>query len=93
MKIQFFSILQEIVGTSAIEIEPSENTTLRHLLNNLSNKYGVRFRNHLFKQNTQELNPNLIILYNGRRLKTEQLNNPLNNNDTLVILPAASGGC
>lgn len=50
------------------------------------------FKRAILDEVTGEINPNVIILLNGREVKTLGLNIQLKENDELVFIPAAHGG-
>jgi len=91
VKVKFFAILREAAGTKEVEEEVEEGTTVRGLLERLSNKLPSRFRGLVFEG--QEITKNLIILVNRRGIKElDGLETKLKNSDEVALLPPVSGG-
>ena len=91
VKVKFFAILREAAGTKEVEEEVEEGTTVRGLLERLSNKLPSRFRELVFEG--QEITKNLIILVNRRGIKElDGLETKLKNSDEVALLPPVSGG-
>ncbi len=91
VKVKFFAILREAAGTKEVEEEVEEGTTVRGLLERLSNKLPSRFRELVFEG--QEITKNLIILVNRRGIRElDGLETKLKNSDEVALLPPVSGG-
>jgi len=91
VKVKFFAILREAAGTKEVEEEVEEGTTVRGLLERLSNKLPSRFRGLVFEG--QEITKNLIILVNRRGIRElDGLETKLKNSDEVALLPPVSGG-
>jgi molybdopterin converting factor small subunit len=50
------------------------------------------FKRAIIDEITGNINPNIIVLLNGREVKSLGLNTQLKDNDELVFIPAAHGG-
>jgi molybdopterin converting factor small subunit len=50
------------------------------------------FKRAIIDEITGNINPNIILLLNGREVKTLGLNTQLRDDDELVFIPAAHGG-
>jgi len=91
VKVKFFALLREAAGTKELEEEVEEGTTVRGLLERLSNKLPSRFRGLVF--DGQEITKNLIILVNRRGIRElNGLETRLKDGDEVALLPPVSGG-
>jgi len=91
IKVKFFALLREATGTKEVEEEVEEGTTVKGLLERLSNKLPKRFRELVFEG--QEVSRNVIILVNRRGIRElEGLETKLKDGDEVALLPPVSGG-
>lgn len=80
---------REIVGKREIMEEINPNSTLKHILDKLANKYGRDFKQIVDPQ-TGAISLEFLVSINGRI--TRDTNVKLNNDDILMITIPAGGG-
>jgi sulfur-carrier protein len=90
MTVRYFATIRTYTGESERRLDDVP-TTLRELLTALAARYGARFRDAAFAG--VELNPEIIILVNGRNvLYLRGLDTPLTRDDEVSIFPMVAGG-
>lgn len=89
----YLNFLEVMENKGLLELEV-EHATIREVLVELSNRYGEEFRNLIFKPQTEEVQPQNMILINGRhyRYLQKELDTEINDGDILSIFPPAMGG-
>ncbi|MCK4483046.1 MoaD/ThiS family protein [Candidatus Bathyarchaeota archaeon] len=80
---------REIVGKREIVKEINPNSTLKHILDKLANKYGRDFK-QIIDPKTVTISLEFLISINGRI--TRDTNVKLNNDDIVMITIPAGGG-
>ncbi len=91
-KILFLSLLADIIKQKQITISISDNFTVKDLLESIKLKYGEVLKNDFFNP-AGDLNKYIIILLNGKDIRSMNgLNTIINNNDEISLLPAIAGG-
>ncbi len=89
MIIKFFAFIRDYTGSKEISIESCP--TLRELLDKLSGRYGMRFREKLFAGD--RLSEDIIIMINGRHIEhLDGLDTNLKDIDIISIFPRVAGG-
>ena len=89
INIVFHSLFREAAGVSEINEKIKKNSTIRDLINNLSNKFGGDFKEIIDPQ-TGEISLDTLVLLNGQSIrKTETI---LKENDSIVIAVPIAGG-
>lgn len=93
VRVDFYFEVKEVVGQSKIEIE-IENATLNNLLNELSVKFGRKFKELLFDPESDEIRPYFHVLVNGRKHQNlkDGFNTSLNDGDVVAIFSPVAGG-
>lgn len=92
VKIRFFTTLREITGKREETAELAGRATVDNLLSFLSKKYGEKFTNYLYHEETG-LQVSLQVLVNGKNITTlQELETELKDGDTLAIIPPVGGG-
>lgn len=90
VKVGSFFTLKVILGGNNQEVElRAEKSTLRGLLEGLSDRHGEKFRKQLFDPKTGEVKFYRIVL-NGRHCS--DLDSPLKDGDRVDFYPALAGG-
>ena len=90
MTIKYFATIRTYTGENERRVDDPP-PTLRPLLETLAARYGTSFRRAVFAGD--ELNPEIIILVNGRNvLYSGLLQAPLAANDEVSIFPMVAGG-
>jgi len=80
---------REIVGKREIVEEVDSNSTLRHILDNLAEKYGKDFK-QIVDPKTGIISSEFLVSINGQI--TRDTNVKLNNDDILMLTIPAGGG-
>ena len=89
MKIRFFANMRDYTGVKSTDFEYCK--TLRELMLKLSEAYGEKFRNKIFKGDN--ISSEVIVLVNGRHIEhLEGLDTILLENDEISIFPVVAGG-
>ncbi len=90
MIVKYFATVRTFTGETQRRVEDPP-ATLGPLLETLAARYGTSFRRAVFAGN--ELNPEIIILVNGRNVAyTGRLQAPLAADDEVSIFPMVAGG-
>jgi sulfur-carrier protein len=90
MTVKYFATIRTYAGESVRQIDDAPDR-LEELLRVLSARYGTSFRRAVFAGD--ELNPEIIILVNGRNvLYLKGLDTPLEARDEVSIFPMVAGG-
>ena len=90
MIVKYFATIRTYTGESQRQIDEPP-ATLGPLLESLAARYGRPFRSAVFAGD--ELNPEIIILVNGRNvLYSGRLEAPLAADDEISIFPMVAGG-
>ena len=90
IKVSSFFTLKEILGGNNQEVElKTENSTVKGLLKELSDRHGEKFRKQLFDPKTGEIKFYRIVL-NGRQCT--DIEAPLKDGDRIDFYPAMAGG-
>jgi sulfur-carrier protein len=90
MTVKYFATIRTYTGEAERRFE-SAPATLRLLLVQLAERYGTTFRRAVFAG--EELNPQIIILVNGRNvLYLRALDTELAESDEVSIFPMVAGG-
>ena len=87
MKIRFYSPFNRICG-SELDIEIEESITLKDLIYMLSLRYS-EFEKYASKEDDEALWAHMLIVKNGASIT---LNDYIDSNDKIDILPFAAGG-
>ena len=90
VKIRFSSALRGITKTNEKILEV-DNTTLKYVLDKLTEEFGDDFRNRLIDKG--EIRRFINIYINGEDIRhLKGIDSHVTNNDEISILPAVSGG-
>ena len=93
MTVKFFAYLREkeFAGTKELVLPPP--STVRALGEDLSRRFGPRFRAEFFSPAGDGLGEKIIVMVNGRRVEfLSGLDTPLKDSDTVQIFPVVAGG-
>lgn len=89
IKIVFYGALAKITGEKTTDIQAS---TLKEAINDLTTKYGERFKNGVFDEHGK-LTRFINIYINGKDIRfLNHLDTKLNDEDQVSIIPAVGGG-
>lgn len=95
ISVRFFTSLREIVDKKEenLEFSGDEKVTIAKVLQLLAERYGKKFINYVYKDETEEVRGFLQFLVNGRSASNvEGVQTELKDGDVLAILPPVGGG-
>ena len=93
VKVKFFAIARELVGTPEQELELENGSTAKDLLELLASKYGGTFREFIFDANTGLPRSNLQFLVGETLLADlDGLQTVLPDGAAFAIIPPVGGG-
>ena len=89
----YFHLQNAMEGKSPLEVE-TERATLRHLLDDLSERFGKDFSDLIFDPQTKDFAGHLMLLVNGRNYLSmpDRLDTELKDGDEVAIFPPIAGG-
>lgn len=90
----YFHLEKAMGGNRTLEMEKTEISTLRDLLDHLTQRFGREFSDLVLDPETHELANHLKLLVNGRnyQLQPEGLDSLLKDGDEIAIFPPIAGG-
>ncbi len=92
LKINFLSLLEDLIGFDSVNILLDENSTVKDMLEKLTQKFGMKFQRNILNS-TNELNKYIILGINGKDIRSlDNLNTIIGENDDISFLPAIAGG-
>ncbi len=92
LKVNFLSLLEDLIGFDSVNIILDENTTVKDMLEKLTQKFGMKFQRNILNS-TNELNKYIILGINGKDIRSlDNLNTIIGENDEISFLPAIAGG-
>jgi MoaD family protein len=65
VKIKYFAIFRKVTNKKEEELEIKEGSTVKDLLEALSERYGKRFKDLIFDEKTGSLSGHLLLLSDG----------------------------
>ncbi len=89
IKVQYIPIITDITLKDGEEVS-LQGATLKCLLKQLSSMYGEELRDLLWNPVTQKRSPYVLTVVNTDLIHDE--NFPLQEDDTVLIMPALAGG-
>ena len=94
MTLKFFAYIRDPEFAGCKEMLWNDSAaTLRELGQQLSNRFGSKFRGEFFSPDGSDLGERIIVLINGRNVKfLKGLDSELENSDTVLIYPVVAGG-
>lgn len=91
-KIFFFSLLTDITNIDDLSISINDDSTIRTLLELLSNKFGNKFDEIVF-DTSSNLSKYLLISINGKDIRSlDGLDTKIKADDEISFIPAIAGG-
>ena len=95
IKIKPFVKIKELMDNkSEVVFEFKEQTTLKQLINKLSERYGEKLMIELMDAETNKIKNHYNLLVNGTSYfhLPEKIDNELKDGDVILIFPPLSGG-
>lgn len=92
MLVKYFADIRKLSGREQQELEGrTAPTTVRRLLEELSDRHGAAFRQRVFEGDG--ISSTLIVLVNGRHIEhLAGIESPLGPEDVVAIFPVVAGG-
>ncbi|MEM3506389.1 MAG: MoaD/ThiS family protein [Candidatus Bathyarchaeia archaeon] len=94
VNIRFATYMRDFIGGKkevALELPPS--STIKTLIEELSNRFEKSFKEKIIDSKTGKLQQHVIILVNGREITfLNGLETTLNDNDEVAFIPPFAGG-
>ncbi len=83
-----------VTGKKKEDLLLREKSTVKDLLDKLTEKYGITWKKEIFDLKTGEIKPHVLILINGRSLDQfkEKLQLVLANGDSVIFTFPVTGG-
>jgi len=93
VKVKYFAIARELVGTPEQELDMPNGSCAKDLLDLLVAKYGEKFREFLYDPHTAQLRPNLQFLVGDKLLADlNGMSTVLTDGTAFAIIPPVGGG-
>ncbi|NVM52247.1 MAG: MoaD/ThiS family protein [Candidatus Helarchaeota archaeon] len=90
VKINFMSILGEMIGVHEAIIELPENSTFKNLIEQIKETYGKKFPKQLYKDGEFQY---MHLMLNRRDIyEQKDADHPLKDGDVLYFIPPIGGG-
>jgi len=89
--VKAFATFRDLLGRGRIHVELSENSSILDLILKLDEMLNKGLANRLLRD--RKLDPNVMILLNGREIKhLNGLNTKLKDGDVVAFIPPIAGG-
>ncbi|RLE48922.1 MAG: hypothetical protein DRJ18_00880 [Candidatus Methanomethylicota archaeon] len=95
IEVKMLATLRGLLGRDSIDLTFSseDEVTVRKALARLGELIDDRVKERLFKPNSTEVQPDVLVLVNGAEIGAlDGLETKLKNGDTLILLPTVHGG-
>ena len=93
MTVKFFAYIRDPDYAGCKEMSWPVTRDVRELGEQLSEKFGAKFRGEFFSPDGTALGERIIIFINGRNVKfLQELDTPLKDTDTVLVFPVVAGG-
>ena len=93
MTVKFFAYLRDPGYAGCKELQTPAPDTVRTLGEQLSHRFGPKFRGEFFSPAGDQLGERIIVMVNGRRVEfLDGADTPLRETDTVQIFPVVAGG-
>lgn len=90
--VRYFTVLREMIGKRAEEIDAKENSTVKDVLSFLIGKYGKEFGRQI-SSGREHKGLKLLFLIDGQNIeKLDGMKTKLQNGSVLTIVPPVAGG-
>lgn len=89
MKVRSWGVFQELMGERELEVNIPGRAKLGDLLEELTKRYGPKFKGELFQPGKWEVKPYIKVLLNGHGA---ELKARLSEGDVVAIFPPVGGG-
>lgn len=90
--IKCFSVIRDVVGANAVEIEVGHPATVKGALDTLLTTYGEPLKRVLVDPATSEMAPFLVVLNGEAVSSTLDANRAVNSGDELTLIFPIGGG-
>ncbi|RLE54199.1 MAG: hypothetical protein DRJ26_02140 [Candidatus Methanomethylicota archaeon] len=94
IEVRMLATLGGLLGRDSLKLTfPSDEVTVREVLAKISEVVSDKVKERLFKPNSTELQPDILVLVNDAEVGAlNGLETKLKSGDTLVLLPTVHGG-
>ncbi|TFG13330.1 tRNA (N(6)-L-threonylcarbamoyladenosine(37)-C(2))-methylthiotransferase [Candidatus Thorarchaeota archaeon] len=91
VNIKFFGPIRREIGSKTIAVDVPPESSVGYVIHDMAKRYGKRVRRLIM--NSDGISGNLIILLNRKEIgRLDGWNTPVNEGDTITILPHIQGG-
>ncbi len=94
IRVKGYLTLKKLMGDKAEISLEIENTTIKGVLELLSQRFGQDFKNSIFNPKTKEVHSHIKVLVNGRHYHNlpARLDTRLKEGDEVALFPPVAGG-
>jgi MoaD family protein len=93
VKVEYLGFIRNMLSKRTEELELHENTTLKELLNHLSERYGSDFKKQVYESGQKDVKYGFVVTVNGVLMdQLRGVDTPLKNGDHVILMSLMSGG-
>lgn len=93
VKVRLFGVFRGLSGKDWIPVESEGPTTVRKVIQKLTEAFSPEFRRVLIDPELDDPRPNALLLVNGREISVlGGLETEVNDGDEIVLVPVSHGG-
>jgi len=93
VKVRLLGVFQGLSGKRWVPMELEGPTTVRKLIQKLTEAFSPEFKRVLIDPELEDSGPNALILVNGKEISVSKgLETEVNDGDEIVLVPVSHGG-
>jgi len=93
VKVRLLGVFRGISGKRWVPMELEGPTTVRKLIQKLTEAFSPRFKRVLIDPELEDPRPNALVLVNGKEISVSKgLETKVNDGDEIVLVPVSHGG-